>query len=427
MGPNGVRPRLLIYSQDGLGLGHLRRTTSLAGAFLDALPGSSVLTISDSPAGQFFDTRDGHDNLKLPSIRKISPGNWSPVSLGLGFADVLRLRQEAIRTTTLAFAPDVLLVDHMPHGAMGELVPTLQALEGSSTRVVLGLRDILDAPATIRQRWRLEGAFEAVEEYFDDVLVYGSRDVFDVAVEYAWPAHLADRLHYCGYVCAPATVVDADVEAVRDEHLARRRRERLVVAMAGGGADAYGLFETLVHTVPLLHGEHRCVVVVVTGPFLPPADRARLERLADGLPVHVLPSVKDPAGYLAAADLVVAMAGYNTTAEILNLGAHALLVPRAGPSAEQQMRASSFAHRGWVRWLRPDTLSPVTLAAAMRTALDDRAAGAGPGPDLRGRQRAAALLLDRSTGGALDGIDRARPTVAAAGAEAVPLIGGGRP
>jgi predicted glycosyltransferase len=115
------------------------------------------------------------------------------------------MRRETIRATALSFEPDVLLVDHMPHGAMGELVPTLEALEPFPVRTVLGLRDILDAPATVRRRWQLEGALEAVERHFHDVLVYGSRDVFDMATQYGWPARLSRRLTYCGYVCSPPT------------------------------------------------------------------------------------------------------------------------------------------------------------------------------------------------------------------------------
>ena len=136
-------PRLLIYSQDGLGLGHLRRTTLLAAEYLAADPEASVLTISDSPIGQFFSAAPGHDFVKLPSIRKMSPGNWSPVRLSLPFDDVLSMRAEIIKTTALTFEPDVLLVDHMPHGAMGELLPTLETLRSLPVRVVLGLRDIL--------------------------------------------------------------------------------------------------------------------------------------------------------------------------------------------------------------------------------------------------------------------------------------------
>ena len=115
--------RLLIYSQDGLGLGHLRRTTLLAAEFLAAEPGASVLTICDSPVGQFFSTASGHEHLKLPSIRKVGPGDWTPVSLSMPFTEVLAVRKDIIRAAAMSFRPDVLLVDHMPHGAMGELVP----------------------------------------------------------------------------------------------------------------------------------------------------------------------------------------------------------------------------------------------------------------------------------------------------------------
>jgi predicted glycosyltransferase len=418
--------RLLIYSQDGLGLGHLRRTSLLAGAFLDALPGSSVLTISDSPAGHFFDTRSGHDHLKLPSIRKIGPGDWSPVSLGMAFGEVLKIRQEAIRGAALAFEPDLLLVDHMPHGAMGELVPTLRALEGLRTRVVLGLRDILDAPATIRRRWRLEGAFEAVERHFDDVLVYGSRDIFDVAAQYGWPPGLSSRVHYCGYVCAPATRTDA--EAVRRRYLRHRPGGRLVVVMAGGGADAYALFDTLVRAVPMLQTGRPCAVVIVTGPFLPGSERARLRRLAKGLPVHMVSTVHNATGYLAAADVVVSMAGYNTTAEILSVGVPALLVPRAGPSAEQQIRAGRFADRGWVDWIPPDALTPTTLAASMRALLDGRVQRPAHAqrPDLRGRQRAAARLLQVLAGAEESGTgaELALSTATGTGTDMIPLRGG---
>jgi predicted glycosyltransferase len=108
--------------------------------------------------------------------------------------------------------------------------------------------------------------------------------------------------------------------------------------------------------------------------------------------VHVIKSVSDSMGYLGAADLVVAMAGYNTTAEILSLGQRALLVPRSGPSAEQQMRARLFADRGWVRWLAPEVLSPSTLADAMEEALST-ALAPPVAPDLNGRSRVAQLLL----------------------------------
>ena len=385
-------PRLLIYSQDGFGLGHQRRTTLLANEFLARRPGASALTISDSPLGKFFASVAGHDYCKLPSVQKIGPGDWRPVSLSSSFADVLDVRRALLRTTVEAFRPDVLLVDHMPHGAMGELIPTLDLLRDESTAVVLGLRDILDAPQVVRERWQLEGAFEAVERYYDRVLVYGSSDVFDVAAEYGWPDAARSKIRYCGYVCAPPP---AGSETVRSRHLDDAEDAALVVAMAGGGADAYPLFDALLAAVPAIAAADPCHVVLVTGPFLPAERQLELMRRVEGLPVTVLTSVSDAVGYAASADLVVARAGYNTTAEILSVGTPALLVPRPGPSAEQQMRARLFAERGWVDWLRPTDLDAESLAGAVVHALRTRSATrAVRPPDLSGRITGTEWLLD---------------------------------
>jgi predicted glycosyltransferase len=384
--------RLLIYSQDGLGLGHLRRTTLLATEFLRSRRCASTLTISDSPLGQFFAASGGHDYLKLPSIRKAAPGQWQPVALASPFDEVHALRRDVIRSAVLTFQPHVMLVDHMPVGAMGELRPALEAVQSKQVRVVLGLRDILDDPETIRQRWQVEGAFEAVERFYDDVLVYGSQDVFDLAEQYAWPAEASRRLRYCGYVCSPPSSQPAD--PLRERYLGEGADGELIVAMAGGGADAYPLFDALLDAVPTLSAQRQCTVVIVTGPFLPQARRLELLRRARNQPVHILTSVTDSPRYIAAADLVVAMAGYNTTAEILSLGKPALLVPRRGPSAEQRTRARLFAERGWVRWLPPDQLDARALAEAAAASLDGRDEPPASRPDLLGREVAAAQLLD---------------------------------
>ena len=180
-------PRLVVYSQDGLGLGHQRRTTLLASEFLAAKAGASVLTISDSPLGQFFPTSAGHDYLKLPSIHKVGPGNWPPVSLSLPFNEVLEIRREIIKTSGLKFEPDVMLVDHMPHGAMGELVPTLEALKGSGTG-----SSWVCATSSTRRRWFGGGGIWRARSRWSSststtCFVYGSQDVFDVSTEYDLP------------------------------------------------------------------------------------------------------------------------------------------------------------------------------------------------------------------------------------------------
>jgi len=382
--------RFLIYSQDGLGLGHLRRTTCIANEILRVLPGASVLTLSDSPLGRFFDSRPSHDFLKLPSIVKAGPGDWHALSLAMDFEEVSALRRELILSAARHFQPQVLLVDHMPHGAMGELVPALEELsKAGRTKFVLGLRDVLDSPQVIRKRWRVEGAYDTIRRHYDLVLVYGSRELFDHAANYNLPSDIADKYRYCGYVCAPRRA--RYTRSIRAEYKKRSDTPtKLIVSMAGGGADGYATMRSLLDAVPLLEANiPRFRLVMITGPFMPEAHRQELQARAVGLPVRVRRTVADPFSYICAADAVVAMAGYNSTMEILRSGTPCIMVPRMGPSSEQKTRVRLFRSKGWVDYVDPTKVSGKRLAEAIRRALDrgkDR--GASTGPDLEGLPRA---------------------------------------
>jgi predicted glycosyltransferase len=330
------------------------------------------------------------DYLKLPSFVKSGPGAWTSLLLPLSSNELLSLRRDLICSAAVSFRPDVVLVDHMPHGARGELMPTLEALRHTPTKLVLGLRDILDAPQVIRRTWRVEGAFEALQKHYDRVLVYGSRAVFDVAEQYAWPAGAAELLEYCGYVCGPVAAREA--RRIRARCLAAEPEGRLVVAMAGGGADAYPVMDALLDAHEEIRASQPCSLVLITGPFMPAPQRRDLKTRAQGLPVKVRTSVRDVPSYIAAADVVVGMAGYNTTAEILRVGTPAVLVPRPGPSAEQRMRASLFAEHDWVRVVDPDALCPSAIAGAVLDALGDPSVPA-VAPDLGGLEVAVDHLL----------------------------------
>jgi predicted glycosyltransferase len=263
----------------------------------------------------------------------------------------------------LNYAPDIFLVDHMPHGAMGELLPALEAIKHSRihTQVVLGLRDILDSPEVTIKRWHVEGAYEAIERYYARILVFGMQNVYDVAKKYHIPEADARKVFYCGYVTNLSTA--SNVLNIRDRYLANQSIDaRLIVVMAGGGADAYPMMSTLLDALPKVLEDQQCIVAVITGPFMPADLIADLSRRAKQLPIHMMESVNDSLSYISAADLVISMAGYNTSVEILRMKKPAILIPRAGPSAEQRTRARLFARKHWVDMIDPDELTPDKLA-----------------------------------------------------------------
>ncbi len=387
-----VTPRLAIYSQDGFGLGHMRRTSAIAAQLLGICPAGCALTLSDSPLGQFFPIATNHDYLKLPSIVKEGPGQWRPARLPLSFQVVQEMRQELILTATMHFRPDIFLVDHMPHGSMGELLPTLEALKHKhpQTKIVLGLRDILDAPHVVAERWQAEGAYATVEAFYDRVLVYGMHELFDMVTHYDFPPAISQRFRYCGYICPPpATRKHTATQLQLDAKV------KHIVVMAGGGADAYPMMAAVLDALALLTIDQGYHCLLITGPFMPEAERQELQQRARNLPVQVLTAVEDTYRFIYHADLIIAMAGYNTAVEILQCGTPAILIPRRGPSAEQRMRARFFAEKAWVSMLDPDELYGTQLADLINTILNRQAPPAmAIMPNLDGLTQSTHHLLD---------------------------------
>jgi predicted glycosyltransferase len=362
--------RIAIYSQDGFGLGHMQRTASIAWEIYRLRPEASILTFSDSQLGQFFPISPHHDYIKLPSIAKEGPGNWKATHLRMSFPEILQLRKELISNALLNYAPDILLVDHMPHGAMGELLPALEAMKhfGLQTQNVLGLRDILDSPEVTINRWQVEGAYDVIERFYARILVFGMQDVYDVVDKYQLPESAAKKVFYCGYVANLDN--ERNAYSIRARYLAGKPADtRLIAVMAGGGADAHAMMSTLIEALPKVLEDQPCSVAVITGPFMPVELIADLERRAGRLPIQMLETVTDSTSYISAADLVIAMAGYNTSVEILRMKTPAILIPRAGPSAEQRTRARLFSEKRWADMIDPDDLTPENLAECISTHL----------------------------------------------------------
>jgi predicted glycosyltransferase len=360
--------RVCIYSQDGLGLGHLRRNIVIGGALLEATRDNPLLLLADSPVAPFFPVPEGMDHVKLPSIRKVTAGQWEATRLAIGEREMIRFRTNLLCHALVNFRPDLVLVDHMPAGARGELVPALKALKDIHPQsfIVLGLRDVLDTQEVIQRVWEDEGAYDALRLYYDRVLIYGSSDIFQTDQVYGLPA-VPRGSHYCGYVvkCGPvAPVVD---EIYQTNGLGM---PRLVFVSAGGGDDGQALMRTYVQAVRLLGARAKFGTLLAVGVNAPRQLRAELEAEASGLPIRIVSYVQHSRSHMAAADLVVCMGGYNTVSEVLYLKKKALVVPRAGPSMEQTMRAALLARRGLIDVLDPADLCAEKLAQRLMEDLE---------------------------------------------------------
>ena len=171
-------PRFLLYSHDALGLGHVRRNVVIAGALVERCPDASVLLATSVDHVDDLGVPDGVDVMRLPALRKVDNGRYTPRRLTIPGADLTALRSGILAAAVESFRPSVLLVDKQPLGVGGELHAALRRLREGGGRAVLGLRDILDEPAAVRAEWTPEQT-RLVLEHYPRVLVYGSESVFD--------------------------------------------------------------------------------------------------------------------------------------------------------------------------------------------------------------------------------------------------------
>ncbi|MDJ0894147.1 MAG: hypothetical protein QNJ92_03320, partial [Alphaproteobacteria bacterium] len=125
--------RILIYSHDSFGLGHLRRCRSIAHSLVENHSGLSILILSGSPIIGSFDFRARVDFVRIPGVIKRRNGEYTSLSHLIDIEQTLAMRSSIIRHTASIFDPDLFIVDKEPLGLRGEVRETLQMLKERGT------------------------------------------------------------------------------------------------------------------------------------------------------------------------------------------------------------------------------------------------------------------------------------------------------
>ncbi len=369
--------RILMYSHDTFGLGHLRRCRAIAQALVGRFKGIHVLIISGSQIAGAFDFKARVDFVKIPSVIKLYNGEYTSIGNHIDLQETLEWRKEIIRSTAASFDPDLFIVDKEPLGLKGELLPTLNMLKARNCRLVVGLRDVMDEAVALSAEWAQRDTLALMDKYYDDIFIYGPKEFWNPLVNIALPANIEDRLTYTGFL--RRETVAAGLSAI--ENLP----EEYILVTAGGGGDGAPLMRAALagHAIDPM----RMPLLLLLGPFMRTDDRDEIHRSAARLPnVHVMNFHPQTELLLQRAAAVVSMAGYNTFCEVLSLDKPALLVPRTRPRQEQLIRARRAAELGLVDTLMPEEAAvPEVMAARLRK--------------LPGRPRPLAAGADRMLGG----------------------------
>jgi predicted glycosyltransferase len=386
-----TQPRVLLYSHDTFGLGHTQRTISIGEAILEREPEAKILYVTGSPMIQNLSPPQGMDYVKLPSATKLGPENYAARYLSLPFDDLLRLRMRLIRTVAEEFQPDIFLVDHAPIGMSGEILPTLRFFQANGTKVVLGLRDVLDDPTKVLPVWEKQHVIEAMREFYDLILVYGMSEFYNPVREYGIPPDVGEKTKFTGYVYRPRAV--QSLSEVRAN--LQVPEGKLVLVMVGGGEDGQFVLRMVANALRL-RPLRDFSVCIVTGPMCPDNVRETLKKEANER-VFVTEFVQDMPSVIAAADLVVSMGGYNSVCELLAYGRRSIVLPRTTPRREQLIRATFLAKQCFVTLVNPTESNDMQLRESIEKALADESEPLSERRTkvkLDGARKAAELLLN---------------------------------
>ena len=356
--------RILMYSHDTFGLGHLRRCRTIAHSLVEDYRGLNILIISGATIAGAFDYRARVDFVKIPSVIKLHNGDYTSLDRHIELDETLKMRQAIIRHTAETFKPDIFIVDKEPMGLRGEVEETLTYLKAHGTTLVLGLREVMDAPHLLEAEWKRRDTMRKIEQYYDTIWVYGPPDFYDPLTELDVPPAVRDRMNFVGFL---------QRSVPREELPGHKPQGDYILVTTGGGGDGADLIHDVIHAYQqdpeLTHN-----ALIVLGPYMPVKKREKLIRKGSKIPyIKIIEFDNRMEELIAGAKGVVAMGGYNTYCEILSFDKPALIVPRIQPREEQLIRARRAAELGLVEMLLPDEAEdPLRLAAALK-ALPSRA------------------------------------------------------
>jgi len=332
--------RILIYSHDTFGLGHLRRCRAIAHGLVERYKQLTVLILSGSPIIGSFDFRARVDFVRIPGVIKLRNGDYTSLGLHIDLEHTLAIRSSIIQHTAEVFDPDLFLVDKEPTGLRGEVADTLSFLHQRGTVNVLGIRDILDDSESLASEWERKNVLPALVNDYDEIWVYGLAAIADPLADVNLPHSVRGKMRYTGYL-------RRDVPDLPSNTASPVPAGDYLLVTPGGGGDGEVMVDWVLRAYENAADQIATPAVIVLGPFMQAETRNAFEQRAEKLDcVQVLTFHSHFELLMADATAVVAMGGYNTFCEILSFDKPALIVPRTVPRMEQYIRASKAVELG---------------------------------------------------------------------------------
>ena len=330
-----------LLSQHSLGVGHLSRTSLLAGE-IARIPGVSVVHVSCGPSTGIIPSNPDVSLVELPPlvVSGLSSTELVPTEGGKTRQDVEEERVRVIEGLMEGRRPSMFITEFFPfspHRLDGTVMPILRAIKERypECAIVCSIRDIPVCHGEALPAEKVISIGSILNNYYDLLLVHSDPAVLSLidipkfrALKFSCP------IVYTGYICERRSTTA--LPAVTGGR-------RKIIVTVGGGRDGHRLIDC---AMKVAARKKEYVFDVVCGPFMEKSVVEKMRRdVAPSANTRVHWYVRNLKETIAGYDLVICKGGYNTLMETIVRGKRCISIPRKG-SYEQGKRVRAFSAKG---------------------------------------------------------------------------------
>ncbi len=352
--------KIMVYCQHVLGLGHFFRTLEI----INALKAHQVILVTGGD--RLPVPLPGHvTGVRLPGLMMDAEFNsLYSVDPDLPVETVKSIRRDQLLNLVDSLQPDLFVVELYPFGRNGfrfELLPVIERIKSkkyTKCPIICSVRDILvekSDPETYEKR-----VVNLLNQWFDGVMVHADPNIISLETTFSSLGDVKIPVVYTGYV-TPLP----DLATARNLRQAEGigENQQLIIISAGSGVAGWPLLRAAAMAHSMLKAPGVVRMKLITGPYMVKEEKEALKSF-EGDQIRISSFSSHFVSLLAASELSVSMAGYNTVMNLLAARVPALVWPFS-QNREQLMRVEKFARRSEISLLSDDDIRADRLAGLM--------------------------------------------------------------
>ena len=323
--------RMIFYTHDGAGLGHLTRISRIAEA-LSTHHNVECMVVSGFREMSFVVNKNLHV-CKLPSRDSMieeRANYWNQHAfIDIDIPEVYKWRRVDMETIFSLYMPDAFFIDYYVTGKREELLEIIKKHHKTTLFYYIN-RGIIGCEWSIKTQVLTENNCMMLEKYFKRIFLTNDESVFDFTKVYDLSNEIKNKWINVGYISKKISAA----EIKRTRTLRNVNDKVWVVCTAGGGKLGESFIETMIQIATEFP---EAEFDIISGP------RNSIELpVSDSKNCRYHKCLNNLSSFIAAADICITTGGYNTMTEAMSNDTYMMIKPSQLEKEDEQFFHASL-------------------------------------------------------------------------------------